>query len=125
VILPSELTADVKRRAVQPLGLPEGDWGWSRSDGRVALDSLAGSIVAVFQVDVYAMPFGHREVIPTGRRASYLYHPAELALHFAERSRQMAGQFIDAGSSDELFVLYFTGQDDGEAAYGSSNARTG
>ena len=125
MMLPPELAADVRRRAVRPPGLPDGDWAWSQDDARLALASLAGSIVAVFQVDVYAMPFGQREVIHTGRIASCFYHPGELALQFAERSRHLAGEFIDTGSSDELFVLYFSDQDDAEAAYGSSNARAG
>jgi hypothetical protein len=125
MMLPPELAADVRRRAVRPRGLPDGDWAWSQDDARLALASLAGSIVAVFQADAYAMPFGQREVIHTGRSASYFHHPGELALQFAERSRQLAGEFVDTGSSDELFVLYFSDQNDAEAAYGSSNARAG
>lgn len=122
--LPLQLGADVRRRAVQPPGVPDGDWAWSQEDARLVLASLAGTIVAVFQVDVYAMPFGQREVIHTGRSVRYFYQPGELALRFAERSRQLAGELIAAGASDELFVLYFSDQDDAEAAFGSS-ARAG
>ena len=113
---------DVRRRAFQPPGLPEGDWAWSQDDARLALASLAGSVVAVFQVHTYAVPFGQHEVIHTGRGASYTHHAGELALQFAERSRRMAGEFVDAGSSDELFVFWFSGQDDAEATYGTLNA---
>ena len=125
MMLPSELPPEVSRRAVRPLGLPEGEWAWGKDDARLALTSLAGSIVAVFQVEVYVMPFGQPEVIHAGRSASYFYHLGELAAQFAERSRQMAGEFIETGSSDELFVLYFSGQDDAEASSGSFKVGTG
>jgi hypothetical protein len=105
--------------------MPEGEWAWSRDDARAALASLEGSIVAVFEVEVYAIPFGQHEVIHTGRRATYFYRSGELALQFAERTRQEADEFIDAGSNDELFVLHFSGQDDTESAHGSLRSGTG
>ena len=122
---PAGLPKNIRRRAVQPPGLPDGDFAWSRDDALVVLETLEGSIIAVFQVDVYVVPFGHHEVIHAGRRASYDYHVGELALQFAQRSRQLAQDFISAGSSDEVFVLLFSGQDDAEAGHGTSNARAG
>lgn len=121
--LPTALPNHVKRRAVQPPGLPEGDWAWPQADALAALETLAGSIVAVFQVEVYVVPFGHQDVLHTGRRASYTHNVGELALQFAERSRQLAAEFIKTGASDELFVLYFSGQDDAEAGHGTFNIR--
>jgi hypothetical protein len=74
---------------------------------------------------VYVVPFGHQDVIPTGRRATYTYNKGELALQFAERSRQLAGEFVRAGTSDELFVLYFSDQDNVEAGHGTFKVRAG
>ena len=122
MILPSELPSDVRRRVVQPPGLPDGDLGWSRDDALAVLESLEGSIVAVLQVDIYAMPFGQHEVIHTGRQATFIHHVGELAIDFAVRSRHQAAELIAASTADELFVLYFSGQDDAASAYGSSNA---
>jgi len=123
VMLPAELPKDVRRRAVQPPGLPEGDFAWSRDDALVVLETLEGSIIAVFEVNVYVVPFGHQDVIDTGRRVTYDYRVGELAVQFAQRSRQAARDFIDAGSSDELFVLFFSGQDDAEAGHGTAKVR--
>jgi hypothetical protein len=121
-MLPPELPAKIASRAVQPPGLPEGWWAWCQEDARLALSSLAGSTVAVYRVDVYAMPFGRIEVIDTGRGASYFYQAGELALQFAERSRQLADAFVASGERDELFVLHFSTQDEADAAYGSVSA---
>ena len=123
--LPVELPKNLRRRAVQPPGLPESDPAWSRDDALVVLKTLEGSIIAVFQVDVYVVPFGHHDVIPTGRSASYDCNVGELALKFAERSRHLAQEFIAAGSGDELFVLIFSGQDDAEAGHGTFKVRAG
>jgi hypothetical protein len=120
-----DLPKNLRRRAVQPPGLPEGDLAWSQDDALAVLKTLEGSITAVFQVDVYMVPFGHHDVIPTGRRASYDYNIGELALRFAERSRHLAQEFIAAGSSDELFVLTFSGQDDAESGHGTFKVRAG
>jgi hypothetical protein len=125
VTLPAELPKKIRQLALHPAGLPDGDLAWSRDDGLAALAALAGSIVAVFQVDVYVVPFGHQDVIPTGRRATYTYNKGELALQFAERSRQLAGEFVRAGTSDELFVLYFSDQDNVEAGHGTFKVRAG
>lgn len=110
---------------MQPPRLPDGDWAWSQSDALEALSALEGSTVAVFQVEVYVIPFGQQEVIGTGRRASYTYDAGELALQFASRSRQSARDFIATGSRDELFVLLFSGQDDAEAGHGAFRVRAG
>lgn len=115
----------LRRRAVQPDGLPPGDLAWSRDDALAVLAALEGTIVAVLQVDAYVVPYGHRDVIPTGRRASYLHLPAERALEFAQRSRRSAAEFIEAGSNDELFVLLFFDQDDADAGYGRAKASAG
>jgi hypothetical protein len=122
MILPSELPADVRRRVVQPPGLPDGDVAWSRDDALVALEALEGSVVAVLQVDIYAIPFGQHEVIHTGRQATFVHHVGELANDFAVRSRRQAAELISAAAADELFVLYFSGQDDAAAGYGESTA---
>jgi hypothetical protein len=55
------------------------------------------------------------EVVPTGRRALYLYQPGERASEFAQRTRQSAVEFINEGSLEELFVLLFSDQDDADA----------
>jgi hypothetical protein len=110
---------------MQPPGLPEGDSAWSRDDALVVIETLEGSIIAVLQVDVYVMPFGHQEVIHTGRCASYDYNMGELALQFAQRSRHLAQEFVSAGSGDELFVLLFSGQDDADAGHGTFKVRAG
>jgi hypothetical protein len=110
---------------VQPPGLPEGDWAWSRDDALAVLGTLEGSIIAVFQVDVYVVPFGHHEVLHTGRRATYNYYVGERALEFANRSRHLAQEFIAGGSTDELFVLIFSGQDDAEAGHGTFEIKAG
>jgi hypothetical protein len=123
--VPADLPKNAKRRAVQPPGLPEGDDAWTQHDALGVLETLAGSIIAVIQVDVYVVPFGHREVIHTGRRASYSYNAGELAFEFAQRSRQLAEEFIKAGSSDELFVLVFSRQDDAEVGRGTFSVRAG
>ena len=123
--LPVELPTTVRRRALRPPGLPDGDWAWSQGDAETALESLAGSVVAVLQVDVYVVPFGQQEVIPTGRRATFSYNRGELALQFAHRSRQLSDEFIRAGAADELFVLYFSGQDSAEAGHGTFRVRAG
>lgn len=123
--LPTELPTDVRGQALRPQGIPEGEWAWSQDDARAALASLAGSLVAVMEVEVYVVPTGQRHVVHTGRRATYFYRAGELALQFAERTRQEAGQFADAGSRDELFVLHFSDQDDAESAHGSLQSDTG
>jgi hypothetical protein len=123
--LPVELSKSLRRRALQPPGLPEGNPAWSQDDARLVLEALEGSITAVFQVDAYVVPFGHHEVIHTGRRATYGYNVGELALHFAARSRRLAQEFIAVGSSDQLFVLLFSEQDDAEAGHGNFRIRAG
>ena len=123
--VPTLLPRDVSRRAVQPPGLQAGDVAWSGDDALVVLAALEGSIVAILQVDAYVVPFGQQEVIPTGRRASYLHRLGERALDFAQRSRRAAAAFIDAGSRDELFVLLFSGQDEAEAGHGTARVKAG
>lgn len=123
--LPTELPTDVRGQALRPQGIPDGEWAWSRDDARAALASLAGSLVAVIEVEVYVIPTGQHQVIHTGRGATYFYRAGELALQFAERTRQEADQFVDAGSRDELFVLHFSDQDDAESAHGSLQSGTG
>lgn len=123
--LPTELPTDVRGQALCAPGIPEGEWAWSRHDARAALTSLAGSLVAVIEVEVYVMPYGQREVVHTGRRATYFYRAGELALQFAERTRKEADEFVGAGSRDELFVLHFSDQDEAESAHGSLQSGTG
>jgi hypothetical protein len=125
VTFPAELPKEIRQRALYPAGLPDGDSAWVRDDALRALAALGGSIVAVFQVDVYVVPFGHHDVIPTGRRIVSTYHAGELALQFAERSRHLAEAFIRTGASDELFVLLFSGQDDAEEGHGTYKRRAG
>lgn len=110
---------------MQPPGLPEGDVAWSTDDALTALAELEGTVIAVLHVDAYVVIFGHLEVTPTGRRASYTYEAGESAAQFALRSRQLARQFVRSGSSDELFVLVFSGQDDAEAGHGTFKVRAG
>jgi hypothetical protein len=124
-MLPPELPGKLTSRAVQPPGIPDGWWAWCQGDARLALASLGGSIVAVCQVDAYVVPFGQIEAIHTGRRASYFYQPGELALRFAERTRQLADGFVAAGERDELFVLHFSTQDEADAAYGPTRIAAG
>jgi hypothetical protein len=123
--LPPEIPAAVKRHAVQPPGVPDDTWAWSRDAAQAALASLEGSIVAVLEVEVYLMPWGHLQAVHTGRRATYFYRSGELALEFAERTRQEANGFVGAGARDELFVLHFSDQDDAESAHGSLRSGTG
>ncbi len=124
-MLPVELPKDLARRAVQPPGLPDGEFAWFGHDALAVLAALEGSIVAVRHVEAYVVIFGHMEVTHAGRRATYTYEVGESAVHFAQRSRQLAHAFIDAGSSDELFVFVFSGQDDAEAGYGTFAVRAG
>lgn len=123
--LPAALPQRLRQRAVQPNGLPPGDLAWSRNDALAVMAALEGTIVAVLQVDAYVVPYGHHDVIPTGRRASFLHLPGERALEFAQRSRQAVTEFVEAGTHDELFVLLFSGQDDADAGYGRARARAG
>ena len=123
--LPTELPDDVRRRAMQPPGLPVGEPAWSQEDALTVLTVLEGTIIAVLQVDVYVRPFGRQELIHTGRRVSYDYRVGEQAVEFAVRSRELAAEFIAAGSRDELFVLLFSGQDDAEAGYGTVDLKAG
>ena len=121
--LPQEIPTAVKEHAVHPPGVPEEAWAWSREGAQEALASLDGSIVAVMEIEVYLMPWGQRQAIPTGRRATYFYRSGELAHEFAKRTRKEANDFVGAGGRDELFVLHFSGQDDAESAQG--NVRSG
>lgn len=123
--LPPELPRRIRQLAIQPAGLPEGDWAWVRDSALAALQALTGTAIAVFQVESYVMPFGQPEALPTGRRRTWGYDRGELALQFAERSRQQAAEFINAGAADELFVLWFSGQDDAESAHGQYKVRAG
>lgn len=123
--LPTLLPRNLTRRAVQPPGLPPGDLAWSRDDALLVLDALEGSVVAIVQVDAYVVPFGQQEVIPTGRRAGYVYMLGERAADFARRSRQLAAEFIGAGTPDELFALRFSDQDDAESGYGTARIKVG
>jgi hypothetical protein len=123
--LPPGVPRHIRQRAVQPPGLPARDLAWSRDDALVVLTALEGSIIAVLQVDAYVVPYGQREVIHSGRRATYMYRVGEGASEFAERTRHAAGEFINAGAADELFVLLFSGQDDAEAGHGTATVRAG
>ena len=123
--LPPELPRRIRQLAVQPPGLPEGDWAWSLDSGVAALQALVGTAVAVFEVEAYVVPFGRVEAIPTGRRRTFGYDKGELALQFAERSRRLASEFMTAGSPDELFVFCFSGQDDAESGHGTFKVRAG
>ncbi len=116
--LPPEIPVAIQRRAVQLPGMDDDDWAWGQADAREALASLTGTIVAVFDVDVYVVPHGQDAAVHTGRRASYFYRTGEQALQFAERSRHDADRFIADSSRGELFVLEFSGQDEAEPAYG-------
>lgn len=120
-----ELPKKVRQRAVRPPGLPEGECAWSQTDALDVLKTFEGSLVALFRVDIYVVPLGQHEVIPTGRRATYSYNPGELAIEFAQRSRHEAEEFIGAGSDDELYVLSLSGQDDAEAGHGTVRLRAG
>jgi len=124
-MLPATLPKDVRRRAVQPPGLPDGDFAWTLDDALAVLETLAGTVIAVLQVEAYVVLFGHQDVVPTGRRAIYAWNPGELAAHFAQRSRQAAEEFIRAGSRDEIFAIVFSGQDDAEAGHGTAKLRAG
>lgn len=118
--LPPLLPEHIRRRAVQPPGLPVGDSAWSKDDALALLATLDASPVAVLHVDSYVLlPYGQGEVIHTGRQATYSYGLGERTLQFAQRSRESASEFIRVGESDELFVLLFSNQDDAEAGYGS------
>lgn len=123
--LPQEIPADVKQHAVHPPGVPEDTWAWSRDAAHEALASLEGSIIAVMEVEAYLVPWGQRQAIPTGRRATYFYRSGELAHEFAKRTRQEANDFVGTGGRDELFVLHFSGQDDAESAHGHVRSGAG
>jgi hypothetical protein len=123
--LPTLLPRKVTRRAVQPPGLPAGELAWSRDDALLVLAALEGTIVAILQIDAYVVPYGQPVVIPTGRRAIYVYLPGERAAEFARRSRQLAADFVRAGSPDELFALVFSGQDDAEEGHGTAWIKVG
>ena len=105
---------------MQPPGLPVGDSAWSKDDALVLLMTLEGTPIAVLHVDSYVLlPYGQGEVIHTGRRASYSYGLGERTLEFAQRSRHACGGFINVGANDELYVLFFSEQDDAEAGHGT------
>jgi hypothetical protein len=123
--LPPYLPRRASQRAMQPPGLPPGDLAWARDDALALLTALEGTPIAVLQADAYVLPYGQQEVIHTGRRVSYFYQLGERASDFARRSRQSAAEFINAGASDELFVLIFSDQDDAEAGHGTAKVRAG
>jgi len=110
---------------VQPPGLPADDPAWAKDDALALLVALEGTIIAVVQVDAYVVPYGRQEVIHSGRRATYSHRLRERASDFAQRSRHSASEFISAGTSDELYVLFFSDQDDAEAAHGTAIVRAG
>lgn len=117
--LPSLLPRNIRLQAMQPPGLEDDElWAWSQPDARVALASLVGTIVAVYQVDVYVAPFGQEAVVFSGRQAIYCHQPGETALQFAARSRHAADEFVRDGARDELFVFYFSDQDDADSGFG-------
>jgi hypothetical protein len=99
--IPPGLPRHIDQRAVQPPGLPAGDFAWSIDEALAVLTVLEGSKIAVLQVDAYVVPYGQQEVIHTGRRIGFLYQLGERASDFARRSRLSAAEFINAGSRDE------------------------
>lgn len=125
MFLPDQLPASIARRCLQPPGLPPGEVAWSQDDALIGLAALDGSIVAVIQVDVYVAPFGQQELVFTGRRATYIYEIGERASEFAQRSRRAAAEFIRAGTTDELFVIHFSGQDDAESGRAMGGLKVG
>jgi len=106
--LPDEIPRELALLAVEIGGLEEGEGAWTRLDALKVLGSLAGTLVAVDSVTLFApTPGGHA---PTDKAWYGDRRPNEPDPDYARRTQVGARQFITdhPGEHDaQLFVIGF------------------
>ena len=106
--LPRQIPRRLRSNSVSFADMTEGQGAWSRVDAVAVLESLAGTTLAVSNVDVFEpAPWGY---VPSNAAWSGSRLPGEADPDYASRTRAAALAFIraqDRADPVALFVLEF------------------
>ena len=114
VELPEEIPESLRRRGLSVEDDDDASLAWSAGDALEVIRSLANTKLVVLGGEVYlSQPWG---LAPVYEGWSCEPTPGELAVDFADRSREVARSWIETyaedHTSDAFFLLEFSGQDE-------------